>query len=164
VDTLNLNQKRAVFQPLDDIGPESMEVPFMTLLDLKNLGGPFNFKNLPGYFHDQDDNLFKVAKEDAIDFSKYNIEVDDPVLIKAQVHSRHRGTTKYYTYVLFDMYRGGSDSVVEFYCSCNAGARTIECCSHCFLIIWYLCWARFSAPLPVNAVKILQYLTHELLE
>lgn len=163
VKKMNLNPKKTIFQELENIGPESMDVPFLSLEDLMDLGGPFNFKNTAGYFHDQDDNLFKVAIEDAINYDKFGIAVEDPVLVKAQVHSRHQKRTKYYTYVLFDMSQGGSNSLVEHYCTCNAGARTVECCSHCFLLVWYLCWARFNPEVPINAVKILQYLTNELL-
>jgi len=35
------------------------------------------------------------------------------------------------------------DSVTEYYCTCESGARTIGCCSNIMTIVWFLGYGQY---------------------
>ena len=79
-----------------------------------------------------------VMKEDALDFLKYKIDVKDPLFIRARI-SRHSGPNTHKTYavfVLIDKALKGVNSIIEHYCQCKSGSRTVGCCSHIMAIVW----------------------------
>ena len=44
-------------------------------------------------------------------------------------------------YILAERCGEGSDSIICNYCTCRNGARTVGCCAHVIIIIWYLGYA-----------------------
>lgn len=75
----------------------------------------------------------------AIDFTKYDIIADKPQLIRAKIESRHRGvksTKSYAIFIIFDSNKRGIDSLLEHYCQCKNGSRTVGCCAHIMSIVW----------------------------
>lgn len=47
----------------------------------------------------------------------------------------------HHTFVLADRAKVGREAIVEYYCSCATGARTMGCCSHVMTILWFLGFA-----------------------
>ncbi|CAF4661862.1 unnamed protein product [Rotaria sp. Silwood2] len=57
-------------------------------------------------------------------------------IIRLRFRSAHKSST-YHTYVQFD-----STQIIAWYCTCTAGPRTVDCCSHVAAAIWYLSYER----------------------
>jgi len=85
------------------------------------------------------------------------IRVDNPLLIRARIHSRFRSTALYYVYVLIDCDQDGTDSIIEHYCQCKNGSRTVGCCAHIMSVIWYLGYGRHHLPLNAPAEYLEEY-------
>ena len=77
-----------------------------------------------------------------IDHSEYNISVQEPILIKSRVGSRYARSGSYLVFILMDKSKEGRECIVEYYCQCLVGSRTLGCCCHVMAIIWYITWAR----------------------
>jgi len=52
--------------------------------------------------------------------------------------SRYRSEKHHHIFVLMNKAKIGRDSVIEYYCTCENGARTVGCCSHIMTIVWFL--------------------------
>ena len=65
-------------------------------------------------------------------------------LIRARIQSRHRNSTKYFTWVQFKARstRSRNGEITGWYCQCKAGMRVVGCCAHVATVIWYLAYAR----------------------
>ena len=119
---------------------------------LKIIAGPYARKLAPQYLQDsksEDGDLeIEILDEDLdeLDFGEYGIDVLAPCLLRARFHSRHSNHKEYFVYVLFDSGKNGVLSIVEFFCTCKCGSRTIEGCVHCFTLIYNICYARFADP------------------
>lgn len=77
-------------------------------------------------------------KTAALNFANYGIIIDDPLLIKAYMKSHFRSGKNYHIFILVDKSQSRRSSLVEHFCTCESGARTVGCCSHIMTIIWYL--------------------------
>jgi len=55
-----------------------------------------------------------------LDYTKYGISVENPLLIKAYMKSRYRGK-HHHIFVLMNKAKIGQDSVTEYYCTCKSG-------------------------------------------
>lgn len=80
----------------------------------------------------------------AINFENYGIVVQDPLLVKAYMKSRYRSGKHHHIFVLADKSKQGGDSIIEYYCTCESGARTVGCCSHVMTIVWYLGYGQYN--------------------
>jgi len=58
----------------------------------------------------------------ALDYTRYEISVENPLLVKAYMKSRCRGGKHHHIFVLMDKGKTGRDSVTEYYCTCESGA------------------------------------------
>lgn len=66
-----------------------------------------------------------------------------PDLIRLRFQSRHKGSTKYFTWVQFSpSTEACSGSITGWYCQCKAGRRVVGCCAHVATAIWFLAFAR----------------------
>ena len=68
----------------------------------------------------------------------YEIEIFKEMenLIRIKISSRHSNKTCYNTFIQYSF--DEVNLIKNWYCSCKAGARTIECCSHVFSVLWFL--------------------------
>lgn len=46
--------------------------------------------------------------------------------------------------MLVDKSKSERDSIVEYFCTCETGSRTVGCCSHVMTIIWYLGYGQYN--------------------
>lgn len=131
-----------------------LEFPQLTLNDLYAVSlGPYQIKNAISYYaQHQKENIFLVQKFEpnprnrisALDYAKFGINVSVPVLVKAYMKSRFRSTKSHHIFVLIDKAKTGRDSIIEYYCTCETGSRTVGCCSHVMSIIWYLGYGQYN--------------------
>lgn len=125
-----------------------LEFPQLSMNDLYSVSlGPYQIKNAISYYaHHQKDDIFQVQKFEpnpryrisALDYAKFNIAISAPLLVKAYMKSRFRSTKSHHIFVLVDKSKHGRESIVEYFCTCETGSRTVGCCSHVMTIIWYL--------------------------
>lgn len=57
--------------------------------------------------------------------------------------SRYRSGKHHHIFALIDKTKTGRDSVTEYYCTCESGARTVGCCSHVMTIVWFLGYGQY---------------------
>lgn len=69
----------------------------------------------------------------------FQVSKERPDLIRAQIQSRHKNSTKYDVYVQYN-----KKSISGWYCTCPNGARVVGCCAHVASIIYYLSYARYN--------------------
>ncbi len=86
-------------------------------------------------------------------FASYQIIASEPLLIRGRIQSRHRAHTKYFFYILLDKSLPGAKSIIERYCQCLSGERTIGCCAHTMAVIWYLGFGKRLPKIPNPANK-----------
>jgi hypothetical protein len=57
-------------------------------------------------------------------------------------------------YILVDVSKTGVDSIVEYCCQCKTGLRTIGCCAHVMVVLWYLGLGRYESEIarPANSL------------
>lgn len=72
-------------------------------------------------------------------------------------HSRHKSQTEYKSFVKLRPSLPGRDSILEYYCICMVGARTVGCCSHVAALIMYFCYLKYQkAPQHLNIIDSLK--------
>ncbi|EZA59403.1 hypothetical protein X777_00485 [Ooceraea biroi] len=145
VQEFNLPQLRVPFLAVEYTSLDNEEnnrligFPELSMDDLYYLSlGPYQIRNAISYYAEhQKEGIFLVQKfyprpkhpSAALNYEKYGISVEEPTLIKAHMKSRYRGV--------------GRDSIREYYCTCESGARTAGCCSHVMTIVWFLGCAQY---------------------
>lgn len=147
VDEKALTRRQSNFKELEHTEGEFLDVPEMTLLCLRSIGGKYQHDLALSYLHDRIGYKFEVAKETAVtrhDFQSKGIEVASPMLIKTNVKSRHSRNREYFAFILYDQSRSRKESLQGFYCTCKAGARTTDPCAHSMAVIWYLSWGQYD--------------------
>lgn len=115
----------------------------MSQLELIALG-TYQIKQARSYYGEH-------AREGGIFIIEINSELEVPAsqnvsgtLICGRISSRHSSKI-YYTYVTYsEHFEDAEDSITGYYCNCKAGSRTVGCCSHVMVIIWFLSWARYN--------------------
>lgn len=78
-----------------------------------------------------------------LNFTNHGIDVAEPLLVKAYMKSRYRSGKHHHIFVLVDKNKCERDAIVEYYCTCESGARTVGCCSHIMMIVWYLSYGQY---------------------
>lgn len=148
IDGEKLNRKTSNFRELD--GDQLSEFPQFTLIDLSKLGTPYQLRHATSYYYDHAYNgkyVFYVSKESCdYDWDKYDINVKNPLFVKAKVESRHSNSDKYILYVLIDRDNEGADCVCGACCQCQNGLRMTQHCVHVLSLIWYLSYGQFVTP------------------
>ena len=157
VEDHHLLTVRVPFKKLDD-DTHSIQRYFPQLYynDLYRISlGPYQIRNAVSYYalHTADTEgiffvyEFKPSSNVPVDYAKYDIDVIDPILVKAKMDSRFRSNKLHHLFVLADRAKTGHEAIVEYYCKCDSGARTVGCCSHVMTVIWYLSYAHYR---PIN--------------
>lgn len=148
IKTENLNARHSNFESIED---SQIDFSRFDLNDLyRYVCGSYQIRMASRYYFDHlsydGDFYFQIAKETAnIDFRKYGIDLDmnNSLLLKTRIRSRHSNSVKYYVYVLLDTRLFGLQSIVGHSCGCKIGNRVNGCCSHITMIIWFFSYARF---------------------
>lgn len=88
--------------------------------------------------------IIETYRDNALeDLPQYGIN-EEAWLLRGRIQSRHVRARKYYCYILIN-----NNNIIQYYCTCLTGRRTIGTCAHVLSIIWYLGCARhegFIAP------------------
>lgn len=131
-----------------------LQFPKLTMDDLYNVSlGPYQIKNAISYFaQHQKDGIFLVQKFDpkpryrisSLDYASHGIVISDPLLVKAYMKSRFRSSKSHHIFVLVDKSKSGRGTIVEYFCTCETGSRTVGCCSHIMTVIWYLGYGQYN--------------------
>lgn len=152
VTTMRLPTQRTIFSKLDVSSGHGIEqlFPQLTIEQLRNIAlGTYQLRNCLSYLAEHEGThggLFEVTTFDppsrasiaTIPYEQYDIEVREPLLIKAKMQSRFRSAATHYQFVLIDQSLDGIEAVNSFYCTCETGARTVGTCSHIMTVIFYL--------------------------
>ena len=139
VDNLNLDRHRKNFKTLT--AEDCLEFPKLTKQDLINITlGSYQIKMAKSYVSAHLDNEGKYSFQICTD-------QDEPGLLRAEVHSRHKHNTFYKVYVKYQPNGRGSDAIIGYVCRCKVGSRTVGCCSHITSVLWFLGYARYKGPI-----------------
>jgi hypothetical protein len=74
--------------------------------------------------------------------SQTELNSDSRRIVFCKLHSRHKSSTIYKVYLLYNPSDKTVESIFEWYCTCKVGARTLGCCSHVAALIYYLAFWR----------------------
>lgn len=65
--------------------------------------------------------------------------------LRCDIQSRHKNSTKYHCFIKFTPNHNSIDGILEHWCGCANGARTVGCCSHIATMIYFLSFARYQS-------------------
>jgi len=150
VQKFSLSQVKSPYLELEYIAIDNEEnnqqfqFPQLIINDLYYLSlGPYQVRNAISYYAEQQkEGTFLVRKFEpnsrypiaVLNYTRYGISVENPLLVKAYMKSRYRRGKHHHIFVL--VVKTGRDSVTEYYCTCESGARTVDCCSHIMTIVY----------------------------
>lgn len=130
-----------------------LEFPILSLSDLYSISfGPYQINNAVSYYaQHQKDSIFLVQKFDpsprhrvsTLKYDDFGIVIKNPLLVKAYMKSRFRSTKNHHIFVLVDKCETGRKAIMEYFCTCETGSRTVGCCSHIMTVIWYLGYGQY---------------------
>ena len=153
----NLNRRSGSFARIELV---DLDFPRLEQSDFYTLAlGSYQIKQARSYYAEHISNngrvLIWVCRHvGPLSLGSYGITASDPMLIKAQIRSRFRNSTKYATYILLDRDKIGLVAIVEYCCQCKNGLRTVGCCAHIMTIVWFLGWARHQPSILFPAQKL----------
>lgn len=145
IKTNTFNKVMKTFQLCEDVS----FFPMLTLNDLEDIAlGTYQIKMANSYYaeHMKEENSFVIyvlPRENINKFFHHLLSNESqPHLVLTKIKSRFTSRKKHETYILIDGKLQGSDSIKGYCCSCKNGLRTVGCCSHVMLTIWYFCYAK----------------------
>lgn len=151
VERKRLNSRRANFQRLAANELESFPILSEEQIIVFALG-TYQLKLARSYCAEHIRNglyLIEVYREnDLDDLPDYGMD-EDVWLLRGRIQSRHVRSRIYYCYILVNNNENENNPIVQHYCTCLTGRRTMGTCAHTLSIIWYLGHARhtgFTAP------------------
>lgn len=135
----NLNRQRVAFVRLDGNDPDFDDFPRLTFdeLILFTLGS-YHLRIARSYCHEhmREDGVY------TIELYRHQEMIENKILIRGRIQSRHVRAKQYYTYILVDPTHIGRNSIQQYYCSCIHGRRTVGSCAHVVSVVYFLSWAR----------------------
>ncbi|XP_026737081.1 uncharacterized protein LOC113500467 [Trichoplusia ni] len=143
----NINRRRAQFQAIDVERHNVSEFPVLTYSELILVSlGTYQIKQARSYYgeHVRENGSFviEVCREVTGDLQQELATSVSTWMLRGRIKSRHISNRMYYVYILVDSSLSGRDAIIQYYCTCIVGKRTVGCCAHTMSIIWYLGWAR----------------------
>ena len=142
VSAQGLNRKSADFETLE--GSSIEDFPLLAEADLRSITlGSFQRRQVLSYnaehIKTNGSYVIEVCKHvGPLSLSSHAISVEDPMLIRGRIQSWHRNSTRYFIYILINRARCGDETISGYCCSCPSGLRTVGCCSHITIVLWYL--------------------------
>lgn len=108
------------------------DFPVLSMDELRKIClGQFNLKNAPGYA----DEYMRLDEQFHIQLHK-----ERPGLLRLRLKSKYRSATEHYVWI--DYSTQGNEKIRRWYCQCMAGARTMGCCSHVAMVLWFFGFKR----------------------
>lgn len=137
VERKRLNSRRADFTRVEE---SDIDFPrFSEEQIIKIALGTYQVKLAKSYCSEHLQNglySIEIYREAALeDLPNYGIN-EDAWLLRGRIQSRHVRARKYYCYLLVH-----NNNIVQRYCTCITGRRTVGTCAHILSIIWYLGYA-----------------------
>lgn len=125
------------------------ECPTLTLSDLEMISlGSYQIAQsrcyLSNHLYDNDKNLniYRFFEEDVKRFCGEIIQDrTNTILLIMDIKSRFVSQKTHRVFVLFDTNQIGYQSILQYYCSCKVGSRTVGCCSHTMTLLNFVCYA-----------------------
>ncbi|XP_045510487.1 uncharacterized protein LOC123705641 [Colias croceus] len=154
VELKNLNRQRRDFVRMEANLPFLNDFPRLTeeCIVLHALG-TYHIKLAKSYVaeHFRDGvYLIELYREESLDdLNRCNILQTNVWLLRIKIQSRHVRSRTYNTYILIDRDQIGRNAIVEHYCTCLTGRRTVGSCAHIVSVLWFLGLGRhepFIAP------------------
>ncbi|XP_045778261.1 uncharacterized protein LOC123876146 isoform X1 [Maniola jurtina] len=146
----NLNRRRLEFRatPVNSINVLT-DFPRLTYSELILVSlGTYQIKQARSYYgeHVRADGSYviEVWREVDNDFLRELSLSNSTWLLRGRIHSRHISRKTYFVYILVDSSLSGRQALLQYYCNCIVGRRTVGCCAHIMSIVWYLSWARYQ--------------------
>lgn len=109
--------------------------------------GTYQIRMARSYYaeHIRESNGFEIEiyKREQVNkfFGHLFTEESELYLVRSKIKSRFQSQKIHKTYVLVDAKKCSVSSILGYCCTCKNGLRTIGCCSHVMLIIWYFGYA-----------------------
>ena len=142
----NLHKKRSRFTRME---VDSLsEFPKLSPGDIKSITlGTYQLKQAVSYaaehISETGEYQIYISREEIIpNINKYNIIANQPYLVKGRIQSRFQSNKYHLSFILVDSTLVGANAIIEYYCTCKTGARTVGCCAHLTSIMWYLGYGR----------------------
>lgn len=139
VEKESLVRKYKNFQKISEA--DYQEFPVWDSKDFKPFCGTYQLSLARSYIGDHISSgnyEFQLCKESfQPNFSSYGITAEKPIFLKCKLISRHKSNKVYSIFILIDSTKRPLESIIESYCTCKNGARTIGSCAHVVAIIWY---------------------------
>jgi len=109
--------------------------PELTLEHLKELTlGEYQLKMGVNYNNEH------LAPDNSYLFSSHN---EEEGILRVQLRSRYSSRTTRVLWIQYQEHVNGPQGILEWYCRCPIGARTVGCCSHIAAVLRYLGRDRF---------------------
>lgn len=142
----NLNRQRARFVRMESDDPILTDFPRLTREDLILFAlGTYHIKIARSYCseHIKRTGVYEIELYRHQQLISFGVE-ENVMLVRCRIQSRHVRSLTYYTYILCKR-EDGRHALLEHYCSCIHGKRTLGSCAHVISVIYYLGWARHQA-------------------
>lgn len=89
--------------------------------------------------------IIEVYRDEQLeDLTDFNIFQTNVFLIRIHIQSRHARAREYRSYILIDRDQTGISSILQYYCTCLTGSRTLGSCAHILSVVWYMGLARYE--------------------
>lgn len=152
VQRRRLNGQRVAFQNMDAELPGLETFPRLTQDDLILFSlGTYQLKLANSYYAEHvrqggeySIELYRDSEGLTADLDEEGIPGESLWLLRGKIKSRHTRGRSYYSYVVVKDNETGLNAIEHYYCSCKSGKRTVGCCAHILVIIWYLGYARYE--------------------
>lgn len=131
----NLNRQRVAFVSLDANDPDFNDFPQLTYEELILFTlGSYHLKIARSYCaeHMRPNGVYHI------EMYRHREMVQNKILIRSRIQSRHVRMKQYYTYILIDPTVNGRQSIESYYCSCIHGRRTVGSCAHVASVVYLL--------------------------
>lgn len=146
VEADGLLRRHGAWEPLDE--NQIPHFPILNIDDLRNLTfGVFQLRLSPSYI--------QYNTIEGNNFFEYDSRLNDLQLVRIRVKSRHRNTVKYQLFISFNV--AERQPILEYYCTCRSGARTVGMCCHVASIVWFLAYARHQLNVQFPMSNILDH-------
>ncbi|XP_052742778.1 uncharacterized protein LOC112055836 [Bicyclus anynana] len=145
----NYNRRRSNFETITVHNDNLNDFPQLTHSELILISlGIYQIKQARSYYGEHvrgnDGYSIEVCREVSSSLLQELSASNRSWLLRGRIQSRHISRKTYFVYILVDSSLRGREAILNYYCNCIVGKRTVGCCAHVMSIIWYLSWARYQ--------------------
>ena len=137
------NIKNLNLKPVNTL--ELFDFPSFDLSDIKThiTLGSYQLEQSYSYLHEH----FNKNGEHSMLISDNILNENEYKILSAEVQSRHSQSTKYKVYLKY-LPNSTDSSELSWCCNCMTGSRTVGCCTHVAMFIYYLSYGKYLTDLP----------------